>query len=640
MEQSPSSVANSQFGDQNRIHQGNNYTTLNLHPTYRPARVAIRVIPYPRNEDLIHRSDLVDKLNTLLPHSSEISNSAALWGLGGSGKTQIALNYAYQRCADTSCSVLWVHADTEATFSQDYKTIARKLQIDKSHLSEEDLFEAVRDGIESLSNWVLILDNADDLKLFGVGQTAEETKSLFQYIPHASTGTVLWTTRDAHIMGILVGQGRGIEVAQMRFDEAKQLLMTFGSAESSKEADIESLVKELQLLPLAIMQAGVYMHRASITAKEYLSLLAQSKKRWDTLKINEFNRRRRRNVPNTILETWTISITRIRQESEMTYKILHVIAYVSNENIPTEMITTALRHIGKSLENNSEQLESEVVKIIIRLKEFSFIGIRQMEDGTRNYEMHKLVQEAIRYGLSIDRPNTINENEIVQSNIYENEAEIQTNQHEPVLANSKLVELASVGDNKHVGSEKYFSSIALRATADLFPRSQQTTWKQCEKYLAHALQIGEWADISGKQIETAKLLSRVSRFLLDSGRWREKERVDEKVLKFRRNALGDKHPDTIQAIANLATTYHKQGRYREAEPLDVQVLDFQREILGGKHPNTIQAMHNLAWSWYKMERRQDAVSLMQQALEYSRSTLGPNHPKTVSFSKALQRFVS
>lgn len=93
MEQSPTSpgeavnnqIANNRLRDGNRIHQGNNNTTLNLHLAYPPARTAIRIIPYPRNEDLIHRPDLVDKLNALLPHSSGTSHSAALWGLGGSG---------------------------------------------------------------------------------------------------------------------------------------------------------------------------------------------------------------------------------------------------------------------------------------------------------------------------------------------------------------------------------------------------------------------------------------------------------------------------------------------------------------------------------------------------------------------------
>lgn len=87
-EAAKSQFINNQFRDGTRIHQGHNNTTPctpNLHLTHRPARAAIRLIPYPRNKDLIHRPDLVDKLNTLLPYPSAISHNAALWGLGGSG---------------------------------------------------------------------------------------------------------------------------------------------------------------------------------------------------------------------------------------------------------------------------------------------------------------------------------------------------------------------------------------------------------------------------------------------------------------------------------------------------------------------------------------------------------------------------
>ncbi|KAL6811918.1 hypothetical protein V8C40DRAFT_270846 [Trichoderma camerunense] len=81
---------NNQFRDGTRIHQGHNNATHNLHLTHRPARAAIRLIPYPRNEDLIHRSDLVDKLNTPLPYPSAISHSVAFEGLGGSGLSERA----------------------------------------------------------------------------------------------------------------------------------------------------------------------------------------------------------------------------------------------------------------------------------------------------------------------------------------------------------------------------------------------------------------------------------------------------------------------------------------------------------------------------------------------------------------------
>ncbi|KAH7124578.1 hypothetical protein EDB81DRAFT_208804 [Dactylonectria macrodidyma] len=85
-------VSRNQLGDNATIIQGGAHT--HYHLPHQPAPAAIRAIPYPHNEDLVHRPDLITKLNQLLPQTTE-SCSAALWGLGGSGKTQIALDYAY-----------------------------------------------------------------------------------------------------------------------------------------------------------------------------------------------------------------------------------------------------------------------------------------------------------------------------------------------------------------------------------------------------------------------------------------------------------------------------------------------------------------------------------------------------------------
>lgn len=451
-------IGNTRFGNNTTIHQDNN--TYNLHLPLRPARPFIHIIPYPRNEDLVSRPDLVEKLNVLLPQTSRAYCSAALWGLGGSGKTQIALNYAYNRCDKGTCSVFWVHADSEATFSQDYKTIAQALGVDQQ-LKGEDLLEAVRDQIAAQPDWVLILDNADDLQIFGVDQAPEQTKSLYQYIPQASVGTVLWTSRDAHIAGTLVGSKRGIEVARMKSNEAEELLTIARDFETNEEGlETAALLQELQWLPLAITQAGAYMRRTSTSAKEYSTLLAQSQRRWEILKVNEFDRHRRHNVPNNVLDTWSISIDRLRQESEIAYNILHVLAYVANQNIPHEIITAILKLSGIQ----SEKLDAEAINAVTRLKEFSFLGMQRMEDGSRSYEMHKLVQEAARYGLSMWKP-------------------------------SLFDEVPSIEEG-----QSYYSGIAVQVMLDLFPEPEEEpeTWTQCEKYLAHAMQIGDWADLNEK----------------------------------------------------------------------------------------------------------------------------------------------
>jgi hypothetical protein len=103
----------------------------------------------------------------------------------------------------------------------------------------------------------------------------------------------------------------------------------------------------------------------------------------------------------------------------------------------------------------------------LRLKEFSFLSLRRKEDGGRSYEMHKLMQEAIRYGLRVRGP------------------------METTL--SEMAGRESGGET----SEAYYSSMALRIVDDLFPVSEEKPWGRCEQYMAHAIRVGEWAEVSG-----------------------------------------------------------------------------------------------------------------------------------------------
>lgn len=100
-------------------------------------------------------------------------------------------------------------------------------------------------------------------------------ENLCKYVPLTSQGILLWTSRDAHIAGTLVGSRRGIEVQSMAADEATTLLARVRDKESTfKEEGVDALLEELQRLPLAISQAGAYMRRMLMSVREYLSLLA------------------------------------------------------------------------------------------------------------------------------------------------------------------------------------------------------------------------------------------------------------------------------------------------------------------------------------------------------------------------------
>ncbi|KAF7545318.1 hypothetical protein G7Z17_g9275 [Cylindrodendrum hubeiense] len=626
-------VSDNRFRDNTTINQGN----VHYHLPHQPARAVVRVIPYPRNEDVINRPDIVTKLNDLLSATPKYC-SAALWGLGGTGKTQIALDYAYQQCDNSDCSVFWVHADSEATFSHDYKSIAKELGIHES-LKNEDLLAAVRDGIKALPRWVLILDNADDLTIFGVEQGDGQAKNLDEYIPRGSTGTVLWTSRDGRIRGSLVGSRRGIQVSFMATEEAKQLLAIARDQKTGgQKAETTALIKELQSLPLAISQAGAYMRRTETSVKEYLILLKQVKMRWDILRETECDRHRRNDVPNSILETWSISINHIRQTSEMAYNILHVMAYVNNEDISHEMIAAAVSYADDKHAEQPEEIE--VARAITRLKEFSFLTESQAffmiegAGGRENLWMSrrwnfdkKCLGRSIRIrsaeALGEKHPNTISSKAGLAATYY---AQGRYDEAEPIEEEVLKLRREVLG-KKHPDTIK--SMVALAITYH-----EQGRYNKAERMKAEALKLQR--ELRGeKHPDTIWCMSELATTYYAQGWYDKAETIDIKVLKLRREVLGKKHPDTINSMAALATTYHEQGRYDKAERMQVEALKLLQEVLGKKHPYTLEAMHELAITWNKCGRRNEALSLLQKCLQWKHLALGQDHPSTKASSKYL-----
>ncbi|KAK4062137.1 uncharacterized protein Triagg1_10012 [Trichoderma aggressivum f. europaeum] len=575
-------IESNTIGNNVRIHQGNvihNYASAPCEP-----RV---LIPFLRNEELICRRDIIDKLDSILPPSDE-SSTAALYGLGGSGKTQIALDFAYRRCQASSCSVFWVHADNETTFIQDFKAIAKKLGLSTS-LEGEEFLTTVRDGIESNPPWVLILDNADNLGLFGVdhsGQDAsnrgEHALNLEKFIPRGPRGQVLWTSRDERIAGGLVAARRAIEIPKMAPDEAKELFESIRNNQENSDAakDVDELLEELEWLPLAISQAAAYMKKTLTSVEKYVERLKD--------------------------ETWNISMNYLQAENKMAYQILHIHAFLDNQNIPTELIKQAALYSDGTNDtelsqeahsddssSDSDREDDEILEAVVRLCDFSFLNVQASGDGNRAYEMHKLVQEAMRYGL---------------------------------------------GRKERKKEEEYFLVAALEITTNLFPGNRlPEEWNECDKYITHAQRACD------NNTETMKIMATVAITHHLLGKLEESGEMMEKVARLRQEILGNEHYDTLQSKRILATIYsdtvsnfsHRAGKYKEAEESMTKALILLREVFGHKDPNTLWSMGKLAMIYQRLGRDEEAEGLAVETLALMREVFGDMHPYMVDTTWVL-----
>ncbi|KAL6824571.1 hypothetical protein J3E69DRAFT_381431 [Trichoderma sp. SZMC 28015] len=626
-------ISSNAFGSNTQIHQGD--TTVIHNYGSNASRKAHFMLPFPPNENIVCRPEIIAKIDKLLARSKGGHYcGAALWGLGGSGKTQIALDYAYRRShEDPACDIFWVHADNKTSFTRDYQRIARNLDLDYK-VSGEELFVTVCHRIRSLQRWLLILDNADDLALFGVG-VGGQIKSLFEYIPHGPGGTVLWTSRDEQIVS-LVGSLRGIQISHMGIEEAESLLAITRrddiGADEIQEAKL--LLQELQWLPLAVSQAGSYMRRTSTPIKKYLSKLLEGKSRWDMLKQSQHDRHRRPSVSNSVLETWNISISHIRKESEITYKVLHTIAYLDSEKIPLSLILAASNDNQPEQETSSHSEEEVLRMTISRLKEFSFISERKEENCDEpSFDMHKLVQYAIRYQLHTE----------------------------------------------DIALETYCATAALRVVTSLFPKEITTkTIRLCEKYATHAIQVSFWAVLSEHVTTTSSFLIDVAIYFsfygaLERGaymakravdllnnhpvniypqnwiyifsifthlsisleQWEEAESLTLKIVARLEQDFGKDNHCAITTKETLVWIYRDQGRYKEAEELQIKGLSFHQKLYGEKERCTIDAMAELASIYEDQKRYDEAKKLKIKTLALYSEVLGERHPATVDAMGSL-----
>src|SRR5579862_9869031 len=254
--------------------------------------------------------------------------------------------------------------------------IAKKAGL-SSELKGEEQLQAVRQWIERQKNWLLVLDNVDDLRLFlkgfsrpKAGDLLAPSPELVHFIPKGSTGTILWVSRDKDIVGTLVDVEQGIHVEQMTNPEGLALFRKLSQSRlTGNPSEVEDkLLQHLGHLPLAISQAAAYIRKTSEPVEAYLKKLESSEERQFRLLDKEFiDRHRRSEAPNSLMQTWIISMEQLSRESKDAETILRTVAFWDNQGLPFELLQAAL---------GPDADEDRVFEAISRLEGFSFLQRR------------------------------------------------------------------------------------------------------------------------------------------------------------------------------------------------------------------------------------------------------------------------
>ncbi len=264
-------------------------------------------IPLPENRRFVGREETLDTLKEMLFVRKEW-RKAAIVGLGGVGKTQLALQLSYwAKKHQPEFSIFWIPALSYATFEQAFATMARKLPI-QSGGKDDDLNESVRRYLssEAAGPWLLVVDNADDSEiLFG---STEMLGGIDRYLPESDDGLTLFTTRSREVAWSVAGNDV-IELPAMDPPEATVFLKSLIKKDMLRdEAVTAELLKQLTYLPLAITQAAAYINVKQVPLAQYVELLCGTQQDIVSLMSKEFrDNTRYRHSQNAVATTWLIS---------------------------------------------------------------------------------------------------------------------------------------------------------------------------------------------------------------------------------------------------------------------------------------------------------------------------------------------
>ena len=524
--------------------------------------VAIWNVPFARNLHFTGREEILALIHKHISKKTPV----ALCGLGGIGKTQTTVEYAY-RYGDACDSILWIRADTLDSLTADVLAIADLLHIaEKEEKNYRNVITAFKHWLQTHTSWLLIFDNADNI----------DTISEFLSLRHG--GAILLTTRTQRIGRHI----KRIEMVKLSREESVTLLFhhthqgeeeqTMDKMAAHERDAAEKLDALMEGLPLALDQAAAYIEETQCSISEYLALYqshpARLLNRTGTVNTTEY--------PYSVATTWTLSFQHIQQTSTAAVNLLSLCAFLHPDAIPMEIITQGMLQPGSPLQHIAADTP-ELNETIGILRNYSLL---RRDPETKVLTIHRLVQTVLKQNMSQE-------------------------------------------------TYMQWVERAIHAVNATFPTGEFGNWERCEYYLPHVQVCASLIEQHCLVFsEAADLLHRAGHYLWTRSRFLEAEAILQQALKMREEIYGPDQLETAHTVHALGIVFHDLSHYEQSEQLLRRTLAIRERHLGMYHVQVAETLMYLSWLSSYFGRYEETEAILQRALSIYDQSLGRQHAET------------
>ncbi len=539
----------------------------------------------------VGRQEVLQQLHQILCYENS-TKVTAISGMGGIGKTELALQYSLSYRDHYGAGICWIQTRSGDIGSQIVQFCRSRLKLNPS----EELDVLAQVGFcwthWSPGNALIILDDVTDYK--AIKPFLPPTDPRFK---------VLITTRLR--LGKSVQQ---LELNLLSEEAAIALLESLIEQERIQEelGDARKLLAWLGYLPLGVELVGRYLDRKPDLSLEEMQERLQTKSLNErSLKKSDDDMTARAGVSAAFELSWET----LPEEAKHLSCLLSLFALAP---IPWKLVEKCC------LETDPEDLEE--------LRDETLLNLHLLQrKGSGIYQLHQLVREFLRNKMdSLEEPDELSRQFC--------QAMVAIAQQIPESPTRKLV-LQVSSAMPHIAEIAVQFCQLLNEQEFAYPFQAlgrfyegQGFYEQAESW---AKTFYEQAQIRfGSEHRTvATSLDNLGFIYRTLGKYTEAEPLYLQALEMRRKLLKNEHLEVADSLNNLALLYEAQGHFAEAEPLCVQSLEMRKKLLKDEHPEVADSLNNLGLLYANQGKCTEAEPLLKEALDLRRRLLSPEHPR-------------